>query len=197
MDPDHAVRAASDLISAQKCARMPLVVAIDGGVGAGKSHLAKGIREKLGNVSILRTDHFFRPPIDFRVQPDPETAYRRYFPWTRMRDKALLPLLRGEAARYRRYDWETDRPNQWIVVPSNRIILVEGVFSSRPELRAFTDSAIFVDTPREERLRRMRARGHLARDPENSWLLPWMAVEDWYVSTVHPTEYAQLTLEGV
>ena len=114
-----------------------------------------------------------------------------------MRDEALLPLLRGEAARYQRYDWETDRLNQWIVVPSNQIILVEGVFSSCPGLRAFTDFAIFIDTPREQRLRRMRARGHLARDPENSWLLAWMAVEDWYLSTVRPTEYAQLKLKGV
>ena len=175
---------------------MSFLVAIDGGVGAGKSHLAKGIREKLPNISILRTDHFFCPPTDFRVHPDPEMEYRRYFPWTRMRDEALLPLLRGEAARYQRYDWETDRLNQWIVVKSNPIILVEGVFSSRPELRAFTDLAIFVDTPREERLRRMRARGHLARDPENNWLLPWMAVEDWYLSTVRPTKYVQMTLQG-
>ena len=108
----------------------------------------------------------------------------------------LYYLLRGEAARYQRYDWETDRLNQWIVVKSNPIILVEGVFSSRPELRAFTDLAIFVDTPREERLRRMRARGHLVRDPENNWLLPWMAVEDWYLSTVRPTKYVQMTLQG-
>jgi uridine kinase len=95
-----------------------------------------------------------------------------------MRDEALLPLLRGEAARYQRYDWETDCLNQRIVVESNQIILVEGVFSSRPKLRSFTDLAIFVDTPGEERLRRMRARGHLARDPDNSCLLPWMTVED-------------------
>jgi uridine kinase len=175
---------------------MPFAVAIDGGVGAGKSHLAKGIREKLRNVSILRTDHFFCPPTDSRAQPEPEMAYRCYFPWTRMRDEALLPLLRGEAARYQRYDWEMDRVNQWVVVESNQIILVEGVFSSRPELRAFTDFVIFVDAPREERLRRVRARGYLARDRENSWLLPWMAVEDWYLSTVRPTEYAQLILEG-
>ncbi|MGH7924361.1 MAG: uridine kinase family protein [Candidatus Binatus sp.] len=198
MSPDEAVQAACGLIESARAARPRVTVAIDGGAGAGKSTLAHGIRDRLGAVSILRADHFFRPLNEDRsTRLAPEEAYLLYFPWQRMRDEALLPLRRGETARYQRHDWETDRLNQWIQLDSKEIILVEGVYSARPELRPFVDFAIFVDTPRAERLRRMVARGHLARDPKNDWLKPWMAAEDWYFSNVRPAEHARLVVAGI
>ncbi len=175
-----------------------IVGAVDGGAGAGKSTLAKGIRDHLGGVSILRADHFFVPLNEYpaaRLAPD--EAYGRYFPWERMRDEALLPLRRGQTARYQRYDWETDRLNQWITVEPNEVILIEGVYSTRPELRPLIDIAIFVETPRDERRKRMLARGHLKNDIKNDWLAPWMAAEDWYFANVRPAQHADLIVMGI
>src|SRR6266404_2565262 len=105
MNPDAMVRAACSLIEGRKRDGKRLFVAIDGGTGAGKSMLARGIRDQLGLVSILRTDDFFRPLNEHQIaRMAPEKLYELYFPWERMRDEALMPLHRGETAKYQRYD---------------------------------------------------------------------------------------------
>ena len=80
---------------------------------------------------------------------------------------------------------------------ANEIVLVEGVYSTRPELRPLIDIAIFVETPSDERRKRMHARGHLKSDIKNDWLTPWMAAEDWYFANVRPAEHADLVLAGI
>jgi uridine kinase len=143
-------------------------------------------------------DHFFLPLNEYpaaRLAPD--EAYRLYFPGERMRDEALLPLRRGQTARYQRYDLETDRLHQWITVEPNELILIEGVYSTRPELRPLIDIAIFVETPRDERRKRMLARGHLKNDIRNDWLAPWMTAENWYFANIRPAEHADLVVAGI
>src|SRR4029077_5811459 len=61
MTPDEMVRAACSLVEGRKREGKRFFVAIDGGAGAGKSMLARGIHDNLKSVSILRTDDFFRP----------------------------------------------------------------------------------------------------------------------------------------
>ena len=194
MGYEGAIDAVVASIRAARASRAPLVVAIDGGGGAGKSTLAKGTRDRLGVVSILEADHFLRALNEYpasRLAPD--EAYRLYSEWERMRDDALMPLRRGRAARYQRYDWATDRLSEWIVVEPNEVVLIEGVYSTRPELRPLIDIAVFVETPRDERLKRMRARAHVAND----WMTPWMAAEDWYFANLRPAEHADLVVAGM
>jgi uridine kinase len=158
----------------------------------------KGNVIAIGGVSVLRDDHFFLPLNEYpAARLPPDEAYRLYFPWERMRDEALLPLRRGQTARYQRYDWETDRLNQWITVEPNELILIESVYSTRPELRPLIDFAIFVETPRDERRKRMLARGHIKIDIRNDWLAPWRTAEDWYFANIRPAEHADLVVAGI
>jgi uridine kinase len=192
MTPDAMVRAACSLIETRKRDGERLFVAIDGGAGAGKSMLARGIREHLKSVSILRTDDFFRPLNEHPIAQLPaEKLYELYFPWERMCDEALIPLHRGETAHYQRYDWSADRLLDWVSVEPAEIVLVEGVFSSRPELRPMLDAVIFVEAPQAERLRRI-----FARDASSStdWITAWMSAEDWYLSQIRPQDIADLIL---
>lgn len=200
MTPDDMVRAACSLIEERKAERKreawPFFVAIDGGAGAGKSMLARGIRDRRAAVSILRTDHFFRPLNEYpaarlAAEGSYDELYELYFPWQRMRDEALMPLRRGETASYQRYDWSADRLLDRVSVEPNEIVLVEGVYSSRPELRPILDAVIFVDAPRDERLRRVLARGP---NPFGDWMTPWMAAEDWYFEHIRPQDSADLVL---
>ena len=70
------------------------------------------------------------------------------------------------------------------------IVLVEGVYSSRPELRPMLDAVIFAEAPRAERLIRVQARGP---DPGN-WLTPRMTAEDWYLNQIRPQDTVHLIL---
>jgi uridine kinase len=192
MSPDEMVRAACSLIQRRSTEGKRLFVAIDGGAGAGKSMLARGIHDHLKSVSILRTDDFFRPLNEHSITRMPaEKLYELYFPWQRMRDEALIPLRRGETAKYQRYDWSTDRLLDWVSVAPAEIVLVEGVYSGRPELRPMLDAVIFVEARRDERLRRVLARDH---NPSAGWLTPWMTAEDWYLNQIRPQDAADLIL---
>ena len=194
MRPEEAVREACALIDTTCSARGAVIVAIDGAGGAGKSTLANGIRDAFGHASIVQFDDFYRPlSDDQRAALDPRGGYERYFDWRRLRDSALVPLRADTIARYRRYDWTTNRLAEWIEVAPCAIVMVEGVYSTRPELRGLIDVAIFVDTPRAERRRRMTARGQNPQD----WIERWMAAEDWYLENVMPAQHADLVIEGI
>lgn len=173
---------------------MPLIAAIDGGGGAGKSTLATAIRDALGDqVGIIRGDDFYRPlrDVEHRMSTA-QISYENYFDWERLRDDALIALRNGATAKYQRHDWSTDSLAEWIELTPTEIVIVEGVYSMRPELRELIDLAIFVDTPREERLRRMLAR----TQNSTAWIERWMAAEDWYFDHLEPSKHADLVIPG-
>ncbi|MHB8384256.1 MAG: uridine kinase family protein [Candidatus Binataceae bacterium] len=191
MTPDEMIAAACALIAQRQASRERVFVAIDGCGGAGKSTLARGVSNSLANVSIVRADDFFHPLSQHLPgTPPPAKAYELYFSWERMRDEALAPLRQGKSARYQRHDWTTDALGEWVTIEPNPIVIVEGVYSSRPELRDLLDAIIFIDAPREVRRHRMLARDH----HDGDWMTPWMAAEDWYVEHLRPQEAADLIL---
>jgi uridine kinase len=193
MSPEAAVRAACALLN-QRRGRGCLFVGIDGAGGAGKSTLADGICEAYwGRVSIVKCDDFYRPIAEHESGTfSPQEAYEKHFDWKRLRDEALIPLREDSPARYQRYDWSTDCLAEWIDIEPREIVIIEGVYSTRPELRELLDVAIFIDTPRDERLRRMRARPQ----GSTSWIERWMAAEDWYLESVAPQHHADLVIAG-
>jgi uridine kinase len=171
-----------------------MIVGIDGCGGAGKSTLARGIGEAFADrVSIVRCDDFYRPLVgEQSSELTAQQAYENYFDWRRLREEALIPLRSGQRARFQRHDWTTDTPAEWIEIEPREIVIVEGVFSMRPELRPLLDIAIFIETRREERVRRMSARPQ----PSTSWMARWIAAEDWYLEHIAPHRHADLVIEG-
>ncbi|HLX36806.1 MAG TPA: hypothetical protein VKR29_03360 [Candidatus Binataceae bacterium] len=191
MTREEMVTAACALLQARRTGAR-LFLAIDGAGGAGKSTLAHGIEAAFaGCVSIVRCDDFYRSLHDAQLTPG--EAYERCFDWRRLSDEALMPLHAGKIARYRRYDWTSDRLADSIEVEPREIVIVEGVLSMRPELRALMDLAILIETPRDERIRRMTARAQ----PSTSWMDQWLAAEDWYLANVAPHRSADLILAGI
>ena len=83
---------------------------IDGPGGAGKSTLARELALLRDDVTVIAGDDFYRPlPERMRESLTPIEAVDLTFDWERLRDEVLGPLLRGEHARYRRYDWASGR----------------------------------------------------------------------------------------
>jgi uridine kinase len=190
MTPADAVQASCATIEARWTSGR-LTVAIDGAGGAGKSTLARGLSEAFARrVAIIRCDDFYRPLTHAHYSP--EEAYEHSFDWRRLRDEALTPLREGKSARYQRYDWSTDRLAEWIEVAPREIVLIEGVFSMRPEIRPLIEVAIFIETPRAERRRRMVSRPQSS----TSWIDRWMGAEDWYLENIAPHRHADLVVEG-
>jgi uridine kinase len=171
----------------------PIVVALDGGSGAGKSSLASLIADEL-DIALIPLDDFYSAEI-----PDPqwdafsvEERLQHVFDWERLRQQALRPLLAGEPARWHAFDFESGqrpdgtygmRSDATIRQPST-VILIEGAYSAHPELSAFVDLAILVDVPLQERQARLDARedeGFL-----RAWHKRWDPVELYYFACARP-----------
>ena len=164
---------------------------IDGLGGAGKSLLATVLAGQLG-APVVPGDDFYRPSAQRRLSgPD---AIGESFDWRRLEHQVLAPLSRSEDARYQRYDWHRDRLGEWVSVPCQDTVVVEGVYLLRDELRHYASVSIWVETPRDVRL----ARG-IERDGEaaqSRWTEEWMPAEDEYVSAMRPDAAATLVVDG-
>ncbi|MDG4803324.1 AAA family ATPase [Micromonospora sp. WMMD980] len=169
------------------------VIAVDGPSASGKTTLAETVAELLDGATIVHGDDFCRPMPDHeRAQLDPQQGYQRHFDWQRLRDQVLVPLRADRTARYQSYDWNTGRLAGWTEVTPGAPVIVEGVYSARPELSPYYHLTVYVDTPREICLRRMRARGEHSEE----WITRWRAAEDFYLRTTWPQSRARLLVRG-
>ncbi|MGW0971348.1 uridine kinase family protein [Streptomyces sp. NPDC002516] len=173
-----------------------VLIAVDGMGGSGKSTLASAVAGLTG-AAVVHGDDFYRPmDPDERAALTPVQGYHRYFDWERLRDEVLTPLATGHHAHYRRYDWPTGSlvTDELCAVTCEGIVLVEGVYTARPELADHYDLVVYVDTPADESMRRLRARGddHGPLD----WEARWRLAEEHYVSTTRPRERADLVVPG-
>jgi uridine kinase len=172
------------------------LIAIDGMGGSGKSTLAAAVA-LLGSAVVVHGDDFCRPmDADERAGLTPAQGYDRYFDWERLRDEVLTPLTTGRDAAYRCYDWSTQAvaTDATRTVERNGIVLVEGVYTARPELADHYDLVVYVETPPDESMRRLRARGddHGPID----WEARWRLAEEHYLTTTRPRERADLVIPG-
>lgn len=159
----------------------PRIVAIDGGGGAGKSTLARRLADALDGAPIIPTDHF--------ASSDDQFGW-----WPRLLEQVIAPLARGEIARYQRFDWNIRRLAEWIAIPQEpTIVIIEGVAAMRREFDPYLAYRIWVDTPREVRLRR-----GLARDGEamRSHWDQWMTAEAAYSASDRPIDRADVVVSG-
>jgi phosphoribulokinase len=185
-----------DRIAARVAAlpRRPLLVGIDGPGGSGKSTLARRLVPRVAGAVVVEGDDFYRDLTDDdRAALDAASGYDRYFDWQRLREQVLLPVRQGRPVlRYRRYDWEHGRLGDWVERPMPPVVVLEGVYTLRPQLADLVDLKVFVTTGEATRRRRQVDRG----ENPHAWIDRWMAAEDHYARLVHPERTADLVVPG-
>jgi pimeloyl-ACP methyl ester carboxylesterase/RimJ/RimL family protein N-acetyltransferase/uridine kinase len=172
-------------------ARKVRVVAIDGRGGSGKSTLARQLAEGWSKAVVVEMDDFYRRSAERVERPAVPGAN---WDCERLVTEVLGPHTAGRAGRYQRYDWDNDRLAEWLDVPADAIVVVEGVCSTSEPLRRYVDYAIWVDCPHDVRLKR-----GLERDGEGmraEWVEEWMPAEDRYAAAEEPDVRADLVLDG-
>ena len=181
------------LVEKASVAGRTTLVAIDGLTCAGKSTLAGQVADALQDAAVVGLDGFYRPlAAEERATLGPKESYDRYLDWERLIRDVLVPLSRHSRARYRRYDWVTNALAEWHEIEPRGVVIVEGVYSTRPELRPYFSVMVYVDAPRKVRLARLLARGYA----DISWVDHWIAAEDWYVEHVRPARQVALVVDG-
>ena len=167
-------------------------VAIDGPSGAGKSTLAEALRSSIQSATVVHVDDFYSEEgVDPSGAMDLEDACDQYVDWLKLFELVLQPLKDGENGYYQVYDWVAQRPDKWVTLEPRGVLIVEGVYAMRPELREVYDVKVFVDTPPEIRLRRL---GERSDNP--IWVERWAEAEVWYNANLRPIDYADVIVSG-
>jgi uridine kinase len=172
-----------------------LLIGIDGPGGSGKSTLARELAGLLDDATIIEFDDFYRSADERRLRSRGDAdEIGGDFDWPRVLGQVLNPLAVNEAARYQRYDWDRDQLAEWHVVAPGGVVIVEGNYSTRDELRVYYDLTIWVDAPYDVRLRR-----GVERDGEVSrarWVNEWMPQEERYIVACRPAEHVDIVIDG-
>ena len=179
------------------------MVAIDGASGAGKSTIASMIATEL-DAAVIPLDDFFAANIpdhkwdEFSV----EEKLKYVLNWNRVRVDVISPLLRGETARWYSFDFQSGLgadgtygiENEPKEREPSRVILIEGAYSSSPELADLVNFAILVDVPKEERHSRIALRED--SDFLLHWHRRWDEVEEYYFNEIRPKSYFDLIIDS-
>lgn len=166
---------------ADQHAERTLFVGIDGFGGAGKSTLADGVAAEVARAAVVRVDDFWGPNI-------------AEWDWVRFREQLLDPLLAGRPARYQIWNWVDDVGGTWVDLPPGRVVVVEGVSSTRAEAGVPWDLTVWVEAPRDVRLARALERD--GADLMHRWLDDWMPSEERYAGTQRPQDRVDLIVRG-
>jgi uridine kinase len=162
----------------------PVLVALDGRSGTGKSTIAETLARRLAGVAVTVDDFW---PGGSDRQWSARTVDERVadvIDWRRLRAEVLEPLLAGRPAR-----WPTDRSAE-----SSNFILLDGAYSARPELADLVDVAVLVTLDDSERRRRLLARE--GQEFMRRWHQLWDGAEAHYFANVRPPESFDIVLDA-
>ncbi|MBM7807335.1 uridine kinase [Geodermatophilus bullaregiensis] len=136
------------------------LVAVDGPDAAGKTTLADRVAALVDRPVVRASIDGFHAPRAVRLRRgdlSPEGCYRDSFDLDALQDRLLAPFARGAAAvEVAVFDHRTDRAAVVRVddVPADGVLLVDGVFLLRPELRRWWTLGVYVHVPEEVTLAR-------------------------------------------
>jgi uridine kinase len=181
----------------------PLLIAIDGGSGSGKSSIATILAETV-SATLIATDDFFAAHIGDQGWLNRSRIERAAdaLDWQRLRSEVLEPLLRRTPAKWHSFDFAAGiMPDgsyatkaDCITYTPRDIIVLEGAYSTRPELADLADLKILVAVPVEIRHRRLiqrEERKFLAK-----WHATWDEAERFYFEHVRDASTFDMVVEN-
>ena len=142
-------------LSALAGRKEPVIAAIDGRCGSGKTSLARLTAEML-SCPVVHTDDFYLP-FDRRV-PDWQTVPCANMDLARLEREILAPFSAGERAIYRPYRCMEGRFGPEMVLPAGGLLLVEGSYSLHPALAGYYELRIFLTCSPRVQVKRLRER---------------------------------------
>ena len=168
----------------------PLVLALDGRCGSGKTTLADGLARQFPASIVLHTDDFYLPPTQ-RVRGWEKTPCAN-MDLIRLRDEALRPAYEGQPVLYRAYSCRAGayQPVQELAAPP--LVILEGSYSHHPLLAGYETLQVFVTCSKEEQTRRLQAR---EGERYANFAARWIPLEEGYFAQYRIEETTDLAMD--
>lgn len=188
-NPQSAVDMVVFEISRLLKGKNPVLVALDGRSGAGKSTIAQEIASRV-EASIVVSDDFYSGGNDDAWSGlSASEKVEKVIDWQGMRAQVLEPLLANKPASWHPLDFQPEIgcigwKEEKVTLQPAPVILVDGVYSARPELSDLVDLAVLVeadDAVRRKRLVLREGQGFMQR-----WHRLWDSAEEYYFAQICP-----------
>ncbi|MBP1466453.1 hypothetical protein EYB53_012130 [Candidatus Chloroploca sp. M-50] len=179
-------------------------VALDGVDGAGKTMFADELAPLLASAGrrVMRAsvDSFHHPRmVRYRLgHASPEGFYRDSYDYAQLRTVLLDPLSPGGHGRYRSavFDHRVDAP---IIVAEAQalpgdILVFDGIFLHRPELRGYWDYSIFLHVNVEVSVQRCAQRDGGSPDPHAPENRRYVEGQQIYLREATPHQHASVVI---
>lgn len=156
--------------------KQPLIVAVEGRCGSGKTTLA-GELMKSFHAGVIHMDDFF-------LRPGQRTKKRLEeiggnIDYERFLEEAAEPLRNGRTVfTYRKYDCGCGMMKEKVTVRGDSLIVVEGVYSCHPLFCDIYDLKVFLDVDEEEQKRRIAERS--SAELYRRFIEEWIPKEELY-----------------
>lgn len=187
-----------------------VVVAVDGGDGAGKTTFADGWAEVFAEdgSTVFRAsiDDFHRPRAEryARGRRDPEGFYRDSFDYATLRRVLLDPFREGwqtaatTGFQLTAFDLARDAPVEaaWVTAPKDAVLIIDGIFLHRPELRDLWDWSVWLEVPVDVRFARMARRDGSDPDPFARDNERYLRGHDLYLQDSDPRGAASVVIDN-
>ena len=181
-------------------------IGVDGVDGAGKTMFADELADILRSASrpVIRAsvDCFHRPKADRyrRGRSSPEGYFADSYDYPTLKAVLLDPLSPGGSGLYRAavFDHVTDAPVavcEHFAVPGS-ILLFDGIFLHRPELRGYWDVSLFLDVAFSVSVARCAGRDGTLPDPAAVDNYRYVEGQKLYLRACNPRDRATLTIDN-
>ena len=181
-----------------------VLIGIDGPDAAGKTifaaDLAAALRTNGAEVFQASLDdfHFPRAHRYERGRTSAAGYYADAFDLALFRRVLVDPFRAGGSTGFvlAGFDLERDQPleSRWTTGPADAILLVDGVFLQRPELRGLWNAVIYLDVDPAERDRRFVERDGI--DPASELAARYNGAQELYAAQAKPRESATIVIDN-
>ena len=187
-----------------------VIVAVDGLDGAGKTVFADGLAEVFAETgdAVFRAgiDGFHRPRIEryARGRRSPEGFYLDSYDYPTFRRVLIDPFRDGAQTaaatgfQLAAFDVVRDAPveSQWVTAPLDAVLVIDGIFLNRPQLRDLWDWSIWLDVPFEMAFARMALRDGSDPDPDAPANARYRQGQELYLNEARPREAASVIVDN-
>jgi uridine kinase len=187
-----------------------IILAVDGLDGSGKTVFADGLAavfaEDGSTVFRASIDDFHRPRADryARGRDDPDGFYLDSFDYATFRRVLIDPFRDGAQTsaatgfQLAAFDVRRDAPVEarWVTGPADAVLIVDGIFLHRPELRGLWNWSAWLEVPVDVAYARMAMRDGVDPDPAAPTNRRYLEGQRRYLREADPARAASVVVDN-